>query len=162
MINRRTAIGTVVILWGISILFPFPIGRIIFGLVFCYLGYTIIIGKKSNLFSKKVNCKDNMFNASDIKCEHSGDYNVIFGSSDIVIDNDSQNCTINIVFSSADINILTERPIEIKAESVFASVNLPNGNHISFGDNVYKADGIGEPLKIKISTVFGSTDIRKI
>ena len=46
-----------------------------------------------------------MFNINDIKCEKETDYNILFGSSDIVIDNDSKNCEINVVFGSASISI---------------------------------------------------------
>ncbi len=165
--NRRTFVGILIILWGISFLIPFPIGKIALGLVFCYIGYMIIFGKKDNFFKnvvckKNINAKDNVFTTSETKCEDKGDYNVIFGSCDYVIDNDSQDCEINVVFGSADINILTERPIEIKAEAVFSTINLPNGNRISFGDSIYKAGGIGEPLTVKVSSVFASVDIRKI
>lgn len=160
--NKRTLIGVLIILWGVSFLIPFPIGKIAIGLIFCYVGYTMIFGKKNIFFQKNINSKDNIFSTSEVKCEDSGDYNIIFGSADYVIDNNSKNCTINVVFGSADINILTERPVEIKAEAVFSSINLPNGNHISFGDNFYTTPGIGEPLKIKVSSVFSSVDIRKI
>jgi len=160
--NKRTLVGILIILWGISFLVPFPIGKIALGLIFCYIGYTIIFGKNKFVFPKQVNSKDNIFATSETKCQDKGDYNVIFGSCDYVIDNDSQDCTISVVFGSADINILTERPIEIKAEAVFSTVNFPNGNRISFGDNIYKTGGIGEPLHIKVSSVFSSVDIRKI
>jgi len=160
--NRRTLVGILVILWGVSFLVPFPIGKIAIGLIFCYIGYTIITGKKYFMFQKNINAKDNVFNTAETKCEDKGDYNVVFGSCDYVIDNDSQNCAINVVFGSADINILTERPIEIKAEAVFSTITLPNGNRISFGDNIYKTGGVGEPLYIKVSSVFSSVDIRKI
>lgn len=160
--NKRIIVGFLIILWGISFLIPFPIGKIALGLTFCYIGYTIIFGKNKIIFSRQVNSKDNIFATSETKCEDKGDYNVIFGSCDYVIDNDSQNCTINVVFGSADINILTERPIEIKAESVFSTITFPNGNRLSFGNNIYKTGGIGEPLYIKVSSVFSSVDIRKI
>lgn len=162
--KRNLIIGALFILWGLDLLLPIdlPIGKIALGTFFCYIGFIFIFGKKNTFFHKSANSKDTIFNASDIKVEDKGEYNVIFGSSDIVIDNDTKDATINVVFGSSDINILTERPLEIKAEAVFSSVNLPNGNHLSFGDNYYKADGIGEPLKLKISTVFGSTDIKKI
>lgn len=160
--NRRTLVGVLVILWGISFLIPFPIGKIAIGIVFCYVGLTIITGKNHKIFQKNINSKDNIFTESYIKCDSTGEYNIVFASSDIVIDNDSKDCTINVVFGSADINILTERPIFIKAEAVFSTCTLPNGNRVSFGDTYYKADGIGEALNIKISTVFANTEIKKI
>ena len=109
--NRRTFVGILIILWGISFLIPFPIGKIALGLIFCYIGYMIIFGKKDNFFKnvickKNINAKDNIFTTSETKCQDKGDYNVIFGSCDYVIDSDSQDCEINVVFGSADINHL--------------------------------------------------------
>lgn len=160
--NKKTFIGILVILWGISMLVPFPFGKIALGLLFCYLGYVIIFGKKPVMMYKNTNAQDSIFCSSETKCEDKGDYSVVFGSCDYVIDNDSKDCTISVVFGSADINILTERPIEIQAEAVFSTITFPNRNRISFGDSSYKTGGIGEPLLIKVSSVFSSVDIKKI
>lgn len=158
--NKKYFIGALFILWGTSYFVQFPIKEVFLGLLFCYIGLNIVFSKK--IKRRKSKGKDNLFNISDIKCQEENDYNILFGSSDVVVDNDSKNCEINVVFGSASINILTERPVEIKVSSVFSSVVLPNGEKMSFGENIYNFSGEGEVLKIKISTVFASTEIGKI
>lgn len=158
--NKKYFFGALFILWGTSYFVKFPLRDVFLGLLLCYIGLNFIFSKRFK--KRKTKCKDNLFNISSIKCQEEEDYNILFGSSDLVVDNDSQNCEINVVFGSASINIITERPVEIKISSVFSSVVLPNGDKISFGENVYNFAGEGEVLKIKLSTVFGSTEISKI
>ncbi|MBN2838442.1 MAG: hypothetical protein JXM74_06760, partial [Fusobacteriaceae bacterium] len=161
MINRKIFWGSIFIIVGISYFVPFPVKRIILGLILCYIGINIIFKNQINSFQKKKN-KNNLFNINDIKCEKETDYNILFGSSDIVIDNDSKNCEINVVFGSASISILTERPVELKVSCVFSSVALPHGKRLSFGENIYNFSGEGEVLKVKLATVFSSSEIGKI
>jgi predicted membrane protein len=167
--------GILLILIGLGIVIrvvfniDFPIVKFIVAFFFIFLGIKILIG---NFNFKNVHHDENttMFGERRIEgldAEHK-EFNVIFGSNmidlrDIDLSQGSKEIEVNVIFGSADIKVSEKTPLKIKAESVFGSARMPNGNTASFGSTQYKTDTFNKDssyLYIKTDVVFGGVEIK--
>lgn len=166
--------GILLILIGIAIIIKvffkveIPIFRLFFAFFFLYLGVSILI---DGFGPKKYISEDGestvMFQETEITDEEiQKEYNVIFGKSvinltNIDLRNESREIHINTIFGASEIFIHPDLPVIIQAESAFGESKLPNGNSVAFGSAHYTSPNYrsdGFYLKIKASTVFGSTE----
>ncbi|MGE0087907.1 MAG: LiaF domain-containing protein [Bacteroidales bacterium] len=167
--------GILLILIGLGIVIrvvfniDFPIVKFIIAFFFIFLGIKILIG---NFGPKNIRHDENttMFGERRIEFldnEHK-EFNVIFGSNMIDLRNvdlsqGSKEIEVNVIFGSTDIKISEKTPVKIKAESVFGSAKMPNGNTASFGSTQYKSDTFSADsnyLYIKTDVVFGGVEIK--
>ncbi|WP_408956271.1 hypothetical protein [Natroniella sp. ANB-PHB2] len=161
--------GVLLILFGISsILKSFnihlPFFRIIFSLFFIYLGLTILLGgpifrtdKNTVLFGER---------RIAVTDEIDKEYNVIFSSGEIDLSNleleNNKRLEINTIFGSSVIKVNPNTPIRIVASSAFASIRMPDGDNVVFGESTYHSKGFEEKnnyIEIEANVVFGSLDI---
>lgn len=161
--------GSFLIVIGLSIILKatfnisIPVVRIFFALFFVYLGISIITGG----FGLKNNA---IF--SDIKITNpvnNEEYSIIFGQgkidlSSIPVTDQKQFYKINVVFGSSDIIINNSLPYTVKTSAVFSGVKTPDGNITSFGNNVFhsnnstQSDGL---ITIELNSVFSGVQILK-
>ncbi len=159
--------GIIVILIGISIIlnsifhFNIPIFKIIGALFFIYLGISMITGASI----RRNDSKFTIFAESNIQKPVDNEHNTIFGSSkldltELKLNNNFQS---NTIFGSTIIYIDPKKPINIIASSAFGEVKMPNKNTVNFGEITYNTKSYKEDndsIDIKISTVFGSVDVK--
>jgi len=167
--------GILLILIGIGIVIrvvfniDFPIVKFIVAFFFIFLGIKILLGN-FNFWKVRHDENTTMFGERRIKgldTEHK-EYNVIFGSNmidlrDIDLSQGSKEIEVNVIFGSTDIKISENTPIRIKAEAVFGSAQMPNGNNASFGSTQYKTETYNKDssyLYIKADVVFGGVEIK--
>lgn len=163
--------GVVLILFGISaILRSFniniPFFRILIAFIFIYLGVTLLMG--GSVF----NVGDEstaVFRNVNISGEHlvNDEYSIIFGSGEIDLRDlkadEFNDLEINVIFGSGTIIIDRDQLIEIKVSSAFGSAQMPDGNSVSFGENVYRTPdlerGDRPNLRLTGSVVFGEMKV---
>lgn len=159
--------GIVIILIGISVIsqavfkIHLPIGRIVTGLVFLYIGVKILLG----VFGAKKE-HTTIMGKSNVSVEIIEDakYDAVFSSQVIDLSNAIDNGGVhsiecNAVFGSAKIIIPKNMRIQVKSASIFGSVRTPH-NETNFGESEYttgpNSSGL---LKLKVNAVFGSVRI---
>lgn len=162
--------GVMLVLFGASMILravfnlDIPIFRIVFALVIIYFGMKLLLGRQA--FKSESNYS--MFRSSDVEMSESGgEYNVIFGQSNIDLSNidiseSSQKVEVNIVFGSGHLLIDPQKPMKINISTVFADCKLPKRNINFFGDSNYKTPAYVEGenyLKLDIDVVFGNAVI---
>lgn len=167
--------GLLLILIGIGIVIRvvfnvhFPIVKFIIAFFFIFIGIRMLIGN-FNTWDNRGDDHTTVFSESKIEGveEKFKEYNVIFGSSEIDLrnvdlSNGSKEIEINTVFGETEIKIDQSTPIRIKAEAVFASAKLPNGNAASFGTATYESENFEKDtnhIYIKSDVVFGNFVVR--
>lgn len=167
--------GILLILIGLGIVIrvvfniDFPIVKFIIAFFFIFLGIKILLGN-FNFWKVRHDENTTMFGErriNGIDAEHK-EYNVIFGSNvvdlrDIDLSQGSKEIEINVIFGSSDIKISEKTPVKIKAEAVFGSAQMPNGNTASFGSTQYKTESFSKDtnyLYIKADAVFGGFQVK--
>ncbi|HAN18466.1 MAG: hypothetical protein A2X13_08850 [Bacteroidetes bacterium GWC2_33_15] len=167
--------GILLILIGLGIVIrvvfniDFPIVKFIIAFFFIFLGIKILLGN-FNFWKVRHDENTTMFGErriNGIDAEHK-EYNVIFGSNvvdlrDIDLSQGSKEIEINVIFGSSDIKISEKTPVKIKAEAVFGSAQMPNGNTASFGSTQYKTESFSKDtnyLYIKADAVFGGIQVK--
>jgi len=138
-----------------------PVFRIIFALVIIYFGVKLLVGRQA--FKGEGNFS--LFRSSDVTMSESGgEYNVIFGQSnidlsDIDISEKSKKVEVNVVFGSGNLLIDPTKPMKLNISTVFADCKLPHRNINFFGDSNYKTPSFVEGenyLMLNIDVVFGN------
>ncbi|MDA3813241.1 MAG: LiaF-related protein [Candidatus Cloacimonetes bacterium] len=162
--------GVMLVLFGISMILravfnlDIPIFRIVFALVIIYFGVKLLVGRQAFKGDRNFS----MFRSSNVTMSESGgEYNVIFGQSNIDLSNidiseSSQKVEVNIVFGSGNLLIDPQKPMKISVSTVFADCKLPKRNINFFGDSNFKTPGYVEGenyLKLDIDVVFGNAVI---
>lgn len=143
---------------GISI----PIASIFWPVIIILIGLNII-------FSSRRHPRDRRsftFEEGETRVEGSGEYNAVFGRGvfDLTKLKVEKNTQINTsaVFGNAIVKISSQTPIKISASGAFGEVRLPNGNSVSFGENIYttKSFDSSKPYaSIKANAVFGRLEV---
>ncbi len=159
--------GVMLVLFGASMILravfnlDIPICRIVFALVIIYFGVKLLLGRQA--FKGESNFS--MFRSSEVTMNESGgEYNVIFGQSNIDLSNidiseSSKKVDVDVVFGSGNLLIDPEKPMKINISSVFADCKLPHRNINFFGDSNYKTPSFVEGenyLMLNIDVVFGN------
>lgn len=89
--------------------------------------------------------------------------NILFGKSTLDFSKLSeadkkQKFDVSVIFGQGTILINPQDPIQIKANSVFGNITLPDGQSVSFGERVYKTESFADsekPIYMKVDVVFG-------
>ena len=162
--------GVMLVLFGVSMILramfnlDIPIFRIVFALVIIYFGIKLLVGRQA--FKGERNFS--MFRNSDVTMSESGgEYNVIFGQSNIDLSNidiseSSKKVNVDVVFGSGNLLIDPRIPTKLKISTVFADCKLPHRNINFFGDSNYKTPAFVEGenyLLLNIDVVFGNVVI---
>jgi predicted membrane protein len=167
--------GIILIVIGLGIIFrmifDISIFRVIFAVLIILFGIRILIGKQPNLFSTHSE-NQVIFGEKNIQSTpaNNTEYNTIFGKS--VYDFSQINklspgrtkLKVNTIFGSTQILLPDSIPLKIKADAVFGSACMPDGNTMAFGTvnyNSINSDSAPSYLYIEASVVFGNLDIRK-
>jgi predicted membrane protein len=166
--------GIILIIIGLSIIFrmifDISVFRIIIAVLLILLGLRVLIGKPDIGSSHDAN--QVVFGEKNVQSEpvDNSEYNTIFGKSVYdfrEIRNLSPSRTrikINTIFGSTEILLPENLPVKIKADAVFGSANMPNGNTVAFGTIYYNSENTDTAstfLYIDASVVFGSLDIKQ-
>ena len=162
--------GVMLVLFGASMILravfnlDIPIFRIVFALVIIYFGIKLLVGRQA--FKGEGNFS--MFRNSDVTMSESGgEYNVVFGQSNIDlshidISESSKKVNVDVVFGSGNLLIDPQIPTKLKISTVFADCKLPHRNINFFGDSNYKTPAFVEGenyLLLNIDVVFGNVVI---
>lgn len=168
--------GVMLILLGIAVIIKvvfqvnIPLGRLFFAFILIYIGIWFLMGGK---WSCPIQGNGNtvIFNESQINITQPSneEYNVIFSRgimdfTGVVLKSEGvTRFQVNTIFGSGVIKLNPDIPAKIIFDSPFASVQLPNGNNITFGTNyAYTTPSFQENqghLLIKAVVVFGSLEI---
>ena len=160
--------GFVIILFGIGILLKsvfhinIPFFKILVGIIVILFGISIIFNainsRKTAVFG------DYNFKSGFVEKE----YNIVFSKASMDVANfdfsnyNGEFIKINSVFSSTEIYLSRNFEYEIRADSVFGVVRLPNGEGVSFGNIVRLENTENSELKrinLHVSSVFGEVKI---
>jgi len=163
--------GTLLILVGLSILLKlvfgisFPFFKILFGLLFIYIGVRLILG----ISSRNENENTSVFGTNWFKYDQNNlEQNIIFSKGFIDYTNaDSQgvnqSAKIHVVFSDGTLVINESIPMKIKVSSVFSGTSFPDSTTISFGKYTYTTKAFKDTLpylSVKVDVVFSSFKIK--
>jgi hypothetical protein len=166
--------GIILIILGISIIFrmffDISVFRILIAFAIILFGIRVLIGKP-NLFSKN-NENQVIFGDKFIQADPltNTEYNTIFGKSVYdfrkmgSLSPGRTKITANTIFGSTELILPDSIPVKIKAEAVFGSASMPNGNTVAFGSVLYNSPGsesASDFLYIEANVVFGNLVIKK-
>lgn len=161
--------GFIVILFGVGILLKsifhvnIPFFKIFIGIIVILFGVSIIFNAINSRRNNTVFGEYN-FNSGTIEKE----YNIVFSKAAMDISNfdfsnyNGEFIKINSVFSSSEIYLSRNFEYEIRADSVFGVVRLPNGESVSFGNIARLENAENSELKrinLYVSSVFSETKI---
>ena len=161
--------GFIVILFGVGILLKsvfhvnIPFFKILIGIIIIFFAISFIVGAMSQRKSEAI-FRDYNFNFVTIEKE----YNIVFSKSVFDFTNfnfsnyNGEFIKINSAFSKSEIYLSRNFEYEIRADSVFGVVSLPNGESVSFGNiaRLENAENSGlKRINLHVSSVFGETKI---
>ena len=170
--------GIILIVLGTSILFKVLFGismfRVIIAVLFILVGVRMLIGRpawtkkgtqiddNTTMFGERVVQVDNLENT---------EYNTIFGKSVYDLRNledfDSlpEKVEFNAIFGQSEILLPKKLHVKIKADAVFASVVMPNGNTAAFSTSKYESTpdsaSNSQVLDLEAHAVFGNINIKQ-
>ena len=161
--------GFIVILFRVGILLKsvfhvnIPFFKILIGIIIIFFGISFIVGAMSQRKSEAI-FRDYNFNFVTIEKE----YNIVFSKSVFDFTNfnfsnyNGKFVKINSDFSKSEIYLSRNFEYEIRADSVFGVVSLPNGESVSFGNIARLENAENSELKrinLHVSSVFSETKI---
>ena len=161
--------GFIVILFGVGILLKsvfhvnIPFFKILIGIIIIFFGISFIVDAMSQRKSEAI-FRNYNFNFGTIEKE----YNIVFSKGVFDFTNfnfsnyNGEFIKINSAFSKSEIYVSRNFEYEIRADSVFGVVSLPNGESVSFGNiaRLENAENSGlKRINLHVSSVFGETKI---
>jgi len=142
-----------------------PTGRVLLGLFLLSMGLSVLIGGFGVKDSNNIIFSEGRLVGATTADK---DYNIVFGQgvidlTQVPADQLEGKIEVNTVFASADIILPKDLSVSIKANSAFASTELPDGTTLTFGDRTYKSNPADKSadLIIELNTVFGRTVIKQ-
>ena len=167
--------GAFLILLGVlvivKILVPFdlPVFKILLGLLFVYIGVSIIVRKPCCWKMPKscANTEQTMFGQSNFQGEAVPQiHSVLFGSSTFDYStadlNKIREVKINVAFGSAKIILPQNAPLDILGSVAFGGLRMPNGNSQNFGSLQYITPDTPSDtvrLRVQVDVAFGEAVI---
>jgi predicted membrane protein len=167
--------GIILIVIGLSIIFRivFNVGifRIVIAILIILFGIKVLIGKP-NLFFSHNDENQVIFGEKFVQSDpaNNSEYNTIFGKSVydfrqiISLSPGRTKIKVNTIFGDTEILLPESIPVKIKADAVFGSATMPNGNAVAFGTVKYNSensDTSSTYLYIEGAVIFGSLEIKK-
>jgi hypothetical protein len=168
--------GVLLILMGIAVIIKvvfqvnIPLGRLFFAFILIYVGLWFLLGGKFG-WQSQIHGNTVVFNESQVNITQPSaeEYNVIFGKgimdlTGVILNKEGvTRLKVNTIFGSGVLKLNPDIPTKIVFDSPFASVQLPDGNNITFGSNYsYTTKSYQENqgyLLIKADVVFGSLEV---
>lgn len=162
--------GFIVILFGVGILLKsvfhvnIPFFKILIGIIVILFGVSIIFNAINSTRRNNTVFREYNFNFGTIEKE----YNIVFSKGVFDFTNfnfsnyNGEFIKINSAFSKSEIYLSRNFEYEIRADSVFGVVRLPNGESVSFGNiaRLENAENSGlKRINLHVSSVFGDTKI---
>ena len=162
--------GFIVILFGVGILLKsvfhvnIPFFKILIGIIVILFGVSIIFNAINSTRRNNTVFREYNFNFGTIEKE----YNIVFSKGVFDFTNfnfsnyNGEFIKINSAFSKSEIYLSRNFEYEIRADSVFGVVSLPNGESVSFGNiaRLENAENSGlKRINLHVSSVFGETKI---
>lgn len=165
--------GAFLLLLGIALIIKvvfnvdFPVFKVLVGIFLILLGMKILFGRflipshhfepEETIFSERV--YDNP--------EPGKEYTVLFARgvydfTNVDLSEGSFRVKISTIFGGTQIIIPRDMPVRIKTDAVFAGAELPDGNTVVFGSNIYESDSWSpdtSALDIKVDVVFGGVQV---
>lgn len=140
-----------------------PIFRILAGVVFLYIGISIIFGGAGIKSGPNLVFSEGTIEAGGLDQE----YNMIFSNGVVDLTNlpslkRAHKLKVNTIFANGTIRINPQEPIILKVNSVFANAILPDNSSISFGNNTYMTKTFKPDtnyLEVEASVVFGKLTV---
>lgn len=163
--------GTLLILWGLSLIFEaifgisIPVLRIGFACILIYAGLVLIKGLYESKDQKAI-----FFSQEEIKAKKSSEqqYKIVFGQgtidlSDIDTSAEMVNVQVYTLFGKAVLKMNPEIPTIVNATSVFSSVTFPDQTVVSLGNYRYSSDTTGQKPRVIVdaTAVFSALEIKK-
>ena len=166
--------GLILIIIGLSIIFriffDINILRIVIAVIFILIGIKILIGRPVLHTSGRENTVFFGERRNTASPVDGMDYNTVFGKTVYDLRNlDSlpdprTRITVNTVFGNTEIWLSPALPVKIKADAVFATASMPNGNSVAFGSTAYSSHNAADSasvLEIEAHVVFGALLIKQ-
>lgn len=166
--GKNMIIGSLFLIFGISIILKaifkidIPVFRTFFACFLIFMGLKMLF---SDFGWRVRSYKDDNFAAfEDAEFKHKAnskksDYSIIFGNGKIDLSEVEEKnfIDINTIFGDVDVFINPKKIHNIKAESVFGDIRLPDGEKISFGTlkTKYPQRSGESQLDIRAHCVFG-------
>lgn len=162
--------GFIVILFGVGILLKsvfhvnIPFFKILIGIIVILFGVSIIFNAINSTRRNNTVFREYNFNFGTIEKE----YNIVFSKGVFDFTNfnfsnyNGEFIKINSAFSKSEIYLSRNFEYEIRADSVFGVVRLPNGESVSFGNiaRLENAENSGlKRINLHVSSVFSETKI---
>jgi hypothetical protein len=140
--------------------------RVLFGMLFVLLGTSIIV----NGFGISGTTNNIIFSNQDISASDTANrYSVIFGNGTVDLSDrqpkdGNSRIAVDAIFGSATILIDKDTPIKIKGNTVFASMDLPDGDQDFINSKTYSQGDTSSQncLNIEVNSIFSSVHIRQI
>jgi predicted membrane protein len=151
-----------------------PLMRLLFALLFVYIGVSIFVGRPILSHHRHGVCLDrgtNMFGSFSESLEGKEladrQVSVVFGEKTLNLKGaklagEKAVLRLDCVFGSMKVMLDKDMPVKITGSSAFGNVVLPEANSVVFGSNKYESPNAaaGKPyLEIRASAVFGEITI---
>ncbi len=126
--------------------------KVIVGLFILLLGVSLLVTP-----SAASRQGDTLFGQSSVTYTASGEHNCIFGQCTVDLSQLPPGSTmeINCVFGQCDVKLPANRPVVVAASSAFGAVSGSGMDSVNFGERNHRYTGEGDPIRLKVSTVFG-------
>ena len=160
--------GCFLVLWGLSLVLEkiigknIPIGRFFVAFFLIYFGIYLIAryNKPARVKIKPDYYAERNYGKSGVV----GEYSVVFGNNIIdlsSIKDPAKPIEVNTVFGTTELILAADKAYQLRLETVFGGVYVPNHGEVNFGTNdIQIGDEISqEKIIIDINTVFGKTNI---
>lgn len=167
--------GLLLILIGLGIVIRvvfnvnIPVVKFVIAFFFIFIGIKLLVGN-FHFLNHRSDEDTTIFSESRIDGidKEFKEHNIIFGSStidlrDVDLSSGSKEINVNTIFGSCLIKLSEQTPVKIKADAVFGSARLPNGETAAFGSGNYESENFNRDtnyLYIKGDVVFGGIEIR--
>lgn len=144
-------IGLLMLIKALVPSFQFSTFKFIVGIIIIIFGINILFSSFGD-----------MGNNTTLNNSSSGTkQSVVFSERTIYISDDMVgDLNLECAFASLTVYIPKDKNISITSSSAFGSINMPNGNSVSFGTLNESTDTSGEVLNLKINCAFGSVDVK--
>jgi len=144
-------IGILLLLKAVIPSFQLSTFRFVFGILIIIFGINMLFSSFGSTTNTTVN------SSSGSK------QSIVFGERIINVDKDMVgNLDLDCAFGSLTVNIPRNKNVRISSSCAFGTINMPNGNSVSFGSLNEDFSSSGEVLNIKLNCAFGTIHVRYI
>lgn len=168
-LSTRMFWGIIIMLIGLYVILNavfkinFPVFRILLACFLIYLGFKILYGSFNTTRHVEGRVQFSEGRQSVASLKEFNKFESLFGNQEIdlsmaELSGNRTRLKFDCVFGRQVVKLPQNANVQVKASAVFASIDLPNGNRVSFGDYQYQ-NALNESLpvlEIDANCVFGS------